>query len=284
MFPKRTEPGRLICRRSYSEMLRGGARHHLHPGGTDADHRGARSEAGHRDGDQFQQGWGSGGYGRSDRSKSFNNDNGGGNKNFRNFRKNDGFNNSWQKKNYACPASSGSGKVPSSAGVALDCFKCGRPGHYIANFPNPPLCFLCKSKGHSASECTSRAMAPLLKMTGHGIQGDVFFHLELPEKEVDPVGSNPALIASILLESGSISMEALVAELNCLMEIDDWDWGISLVSHKEFLVRFPNKQSLRLCRNNGGMKVPLSKIMVLFTEPTADTEVCYTLQEVWAKF
>lgn len=80
----------------------------------------------------------------------------------------------------------------------------------------------------------ARASVPQLKMMGHGIQGAGFFHIKLPESSGAPSGSQPLLMASLLLESGSISLEALVTELNTLMEVEDWDWGISQIDLLSF--------------------------------------------------
>lgn len=134
--------------------------------GVDADHRGTISEADLREGSHFHQGSGGGGYGGADRSKGYNN-NGRENKNFMNFCKNERFdNNAWQKKNYEgrCRLVRARRHL-----AAADCFKYVRPDHYQADCLNPPLCFLCKSEGHSASECASSSSSLQLKMMDHDI-------------------------------------------------------------------------------------------------------------------
>lgn len=139
-------------------------------------------------------------------------------------------------------------------------------------------------EGHSAAECATKVGAPHLKMLGHGIQGDGFFHIALPEaKEVGQSGDSNLLV-SVIVEASSVSITDLILGLNSLLEVEDWDWAAPQVAKKEFLVAFPNKQCLRLCLNSNGMKLPISKLAVLFAEPTADVECSFTLQGTWAKF
>lgn len=44
-----------------------------------------------------------------------------------------------------------------------------------------------------------------------------------------------------MLESGTISVDDLTLEPNCLLEVEDWDWVVSQIFGKDILVDFPNK-------------------------------------------
>lgn len=66
------------------------------------------------------------------------------------------------------------------------CFKCGRKGHYQIGCQNPPMCFVCKTEGHTSSQCPARQSKPELAMYGFGIKRMGFYMLEGgPEEEVE---------------------------------------------------------------------------------------------------
>jgi hypothetical protein len=62
---------------------------------------------------------------------------------------------------------------------------------------------------------------------------------------------------------------------------DAWDWQVKRISDSDFLVVFPNSVSLNLCKNTGGLTLPISKVSVLFVEPKCDAAAASSLSKVW---
>jgi hypothetical protein len=62
---------------------------------------------------------------------------------------------------------------------------------------------------------------------------------------------------------------------------NDWDWQVKRISDSDFLVVFPNSVSLNLCKNTGGLTLPISKVSMLFVEPRCDAAAAASLSKVW---
>jgi hypothetical protein len=62
---------------------------------------------------------------------------------------------------------------------------------------------------------------------------------------------------------------------------DSWDGKIKPVSSTDFLVVFPDEASLQMCKNTGGMTLPVSKVAVLFTDPKPDSSSAVVLSKIW---
>jgi hypothetical protein len=81
-----------------------------------------------------------------------------------------------------------------------------------------------------------------------------------------------------------MSSELLSQDLKALVE-DNWDWQVRRLSDTDFAVVFPTKASLNLCknlcRNAGGIALPVSKISVLFADPLPHLRASALLSKVW---
>jgi hypothetical protein len=75
-------------------------------------------------------------------------------------------------------------------------------------------------------------------------------------------------------------MQLLSDDLKKLVE-EHWDWQVKRINDSDFSVIFPNAQSLKLCKNTGGLTLPASKVSVLVVEPRVyqDSETSFT--KVW---
>jgi hypothetical protein len=56
---------------------------------------------------------------------------------------------------------------------------------------------------------------------------------------------------------------------------------VKQLSHIDFLVVFSDEASLKLCKNVGGMTMPVRKIGVIFEEPKADPSFVAILSKIW---
>ncbi|KAK1682256.1 hypothetical protein QYE76_043104 [Lolium multiflorum] len=116
------------------------------------------------------------------------------------------------KQSVAAPKG-GSGQGPNQpGGVAKDgaaasrmeCFKCGRMGHFQADCTYPPVCLLCGVEGHFSAACTSKGRQPSLRVLGQAVAGESFFSLDFEEDdEEEELVSNGAIISF-----GAVSLSA----------------------------------------------------------------------------
>jgi hypothetical protein len=90
--------------------------------------------------------------------------------------------------------------------------------------------------------------------------------------------------ATMIAADSRMSSELLSQDLKALME-DNWDWHVWRLSDTDFAVVFPTKASLNLCknlcRNAGGISLPVSKISVLFANPLPHLRAFAVLSKVW---
>jgi hypothetical protein len=90
--------------------------------------------------------------------------------------------------------------------------------------------------------------------------------------------------ATVIAADSRMTSELLSQDLKALVE-DNWDWHVRRLSDTDFAVVFPTKASLNLCknlcRNAGGISLPVSKISVLFVDPLPHLRASAVLSKVW---
>jgi hypothetical protein len=70
------------------------------------------------------------------------------------------------------------------------CMCCGEPGHHQAACGRTPMCFICKATTHLVDECpVKKRPHQLAKYVGSGAPGLGFYHIEMLETVINPVGS-----------------------------------------------------------------------------------------------
>lgn len=72
-------------------------------------------------------------------------------------------------------------------------------------------------------------------------------------------------------------------ELNSLLKVEDLDWQ-EQSNDSTFSVVFPNKQSMHICLNSGGMNLPISKCKATSVESVLHVVVCCSLLCTLVKF
>jgi hypothetical protein len=73
-------------------------------------------------------------------------------------------------------------------------------------------------------------------------------------------------------------VQLLTDDLKKLVDAN-WDWQVKRTSDSDFSVVFPNSVSLNLCKNMGGLTLPISKVSVLFVEPRSDSGASASLAD-----
>ncbi|KAK1686642.1 hypothetical protein QYE76_047490 [Lolium multiflorum] len=182
-------------------------------------------------------------------------------------------------------ASSGSRPASGVAEAAvpstnMECFKCGRMGHFQAACTFPPVCLLCGVEGHNSAACTSKGRQPELRVMGQAVAGESFFALEFEEDDEESEEmSNGAVIS---FKHVVLSVSDLTRELHHLVEAD-WDWQVEETSAHEFSVVFPSRESLQISARSGRLFLPLSGTVADIRLADSDLAPVEMLQEVWIR-
>nr|XP_051202181.1 uncharacterized protein LOC127315764 [Lolium perenne] len=170
-------------------------------------------------------------------------------------------------------------EVPTPASN-MECFKCGRMGHFQASCTFPPVCLLCGVEGHNSNACLSKGKQPELRILGQAVPGESFFYLDFDEDEdEDEEVTNGAVIS---FRQVVFSASDLNRELQHLVEAD-WDWQVQEVGRNEFAVLFPSRESLQFSTRSGRLFLPLSGTVADIRLADADPAPVELLQEVWVK-
>jgi hypothetical protein len=113
---------------------------------------------------------------------------------------------------------------------------------------------------------------------GQAISGKGFFYLDFEEGgEEDGEASNVAVLSFGGLPLSAHDPEA---ELHHLIGID-WDWKVTQVAAKEYMVLFPSQDCLRMSARSGKLFFPLSNSTAKIKLADADPAPVELLQEVW---
>jgi hypothetical protein len=91
-------------------------------------------------------------------------------------------------------AAQGQGKGKNKASAAavtgapagVECFKCGREGHFQSVCTFDLLCILCSGEGHTSANCPTRGKQLRLMTMGHAITGGGFYNID-----VEPIRGGP---------------------------------------------------------------------------------------------
>jgi hypothetical protein len=75
-------------------------------------------------------------------------------------------------------------------------------------------------------------------------------------------------------------MQLMTNDLKKLVDAS-WDWQVKRINDSDFWVVFLTSVSLNLCKNTGGLTLPISKVSMLFVEPRLDSVASASLVKVW---
>jgi hypothetical protein len=132
--------------------------------------------------------------------------------------------------------------------------------------------------------CPKASKQPVLQWYGYAVDGVGFHCLEVEEMGLaaDPAASENE--ATVIATENRLTCELLTQDLKVLIE-DNWDWKVHRISDTYFLVVCPTKASLalckNLCKNAGGIALPVSKVSVLFVDPLPHLWASAVLSKVW---
>jgi hypothetical protein len=132
--------------------------------------------------------------------------------------------------------------------------------------------------------CPTADKLATLQWYGYAIDGVGFHSLELDDSLLEAPGSLDATAATVIINDPELHVKMtpslLDQDLKQLAN-ESWDWKVKQLNQSDFLVVFPNEASLKLCKNAGGMTLPVSKIGVIFAKPKANPSFVVTLAKIW---
>jgi hypothetical protein len=119
------------------------------------------------------------------------------------------------------------------------CMCCGEPGHHQAACGRTPMCFICKATSHLVDECPIRKRPhQLAKYVGSAAPGLGFYHIEMPETVINPVGSTRNC-GIVIIEGGEVTREELYSEFAQIYKTN-WSWQIRELGQSDvYLVKSP---------------------------------------------
>jgi hypothetical protein len=101
---------------------------------------------------------------------------------------------------------------------------------------------------------------------------------------LEVVRSSKEREATVIAGENRLNPELLSQDLKALVE-GTWDWQVRRLSDTGFSVVFPTKDSLNmcknLCKNAGGIALPISTVSVLFADPQPIFWASAQLAKVW---
>jgi hypothetical protein len=132
--------------------------------------------------------------------------------------------------------------------------------------------------------CPIPVKPAVLQWYGYAAAGGGFHCLEMDEAVLAASAAEQENAATVIINEidprSKLSVQLLTDDLKKLVD-NDWDWQVKRISDSDFLVVFPNSVSLNLCKNTGGLTLPISKVSVLFVEPRCVAAAATSLSKIW---
>ena len=157
----------------------------------------------------------------------------------------------------------------------VKCFRCLGTGHHQSECENEPVCYKCKQKGHMAVDCRINKK---LRICGFGIPGQGFYSIDIPETKVK---INQATGFITVLE-GNASEDKIDQELKNLVR-GDWDFRVKQTEKQEYMVVFPDKNTLWIFHKLSEFEMPLFGLKGVIEVANVDPESSSILHTVWVQ-
>ncbi|KQK07165.1 hypothetical protein BRADI_2g33475v3, partial [Brachypodium distachyon] len=172
------------------------------------------------------------------------------------------------------------GQKMAAAGVAgKGAGAAAQKGHY-SSMCIAVLCDLCEKADHVSAECELLRL-PKLSVRSCGTMADDLFYFELPEEAVvvPKVESNRKGL--IQVEGGSMSQERVVAEMQRLILVSNFQWEVTAQGMSDFVVLFPTRGELQRLVRVGVIQVPNSELRFRVDEWTSSSTAAFEFQDTW---
>jgi hypothetical protein len=151
------------------------------------------------------------------------------------------------------------------------CFNCNTYGHFQVSCTNPRFCYNCKKDGYRSMACPAKKGLNL-KICGHGMPGQAFYSIYVPEEDFPPK-TFPRILT---IKEGVVNEDLIDLELKHLFKGKS-GWTIKKLGEDEYLLDFPS-EDLR----NELTKFKGFEFATTIVKAKVDPIVC-ALEETWVK-
>jgi hypothetical protein len=122
----------------------------------------------------------------------------------------------------------------------------------------------------------------VLQWYGYVVDGVGFHYLEMDNALLVASVAEQENAATVIINDidprSKLSEQLLSDDLKKLVDAN-WDWQVRRASESDFSVVFPNSASLKLCKNTGGLTLPISKVSVcLLSQGSTLRPQCHCLR------
>jgi hypothetical protein len=111
--------------------------------------------------------------------------------------------------------------------------------------------------------CPLPVKLAVLQWYGYAVDGVGFHCLEMDDALLAASVAAQENVATVIINNidprSKLSKQLLSDDLKKLVDAN-WDWQVQRVSDSNFSVVFPNSASLNLCKNTGGLTLPISMV------------------------
>jgi hypothetical protein len=160
----------------------------------------------------------------------------------------------------------------------IKCFRCHEVGHHKMDYVNTPICYKCKEEGHIAVECVDyHSKFGDLKMFGFVIPDQGFYSMKIL---VDKETLKAVCIIQVL--QGEASEKKIEEELKNVIN-RQWDWQVKQMDSNEFIVVFPDLNSIETFSKISKILMRIHGIKVKILKTNMDPEALEILQATWVK-
>jgi len=162
-----------------------------------------------------------------------------------------------------------------------DCFKCGKPGHYLNDCPTQ-LCLCCQSPDHEYKLCPL-ITAPKPSINLYGMAHEELMFWEFPSSDMVRPRLDNTRLSRVTISDGNMTIEEIIAQLKWFVPDDQYQWEVRHVGENVYRVTFPSKVDLTRSQYFGAYTIPNSKVTMKFESWKRPVELAWSIDNIWVR-